>query len=678
MLALIALLPAVGAAADALHSEWLDKNADPLQDFFRYSNGGFLRDNPIPAAYSSWGQFQILNQHNQDYIHELLQTAAADTSAAPGSDTQKIGDFYTSGMEEAAAERAGIKPLAGELKRIAGLRRPAQLTAALARLQSLGVDALFGIGQMQDFDDSTRVVGIVQQGGIGLPDRDYYLQDDPKYAAIRKAYEEHIARMLVLLGDAPTAAAGSAHAVMALETRLARASMRVEDQRDPHKIYHMTDLAGLAKAAPAIAWPQFLQAVGAPPLGKLNLAMPDFFAAASQEMTATPMAQWRDYLRWQLVHRFAPYLSKPFVDENFRLSQAISGSKELLPRWRRVLSAENGALGFAVGHEFVKHRLPPEARAQVVEMLHGVRAAVQEDLQTLSWMSDATRAKAIDKLQKIEERIGYPDVWRDYSSLKIDRKSYVLNVLRANQFDNARELAKIGKPVDRSEWVYPPQVVNAYYSPSRNSINFLAGILQPPFFDASAPASFNYGAIGAVIGHEITHGFDDQGSQFDAQGNLANWWAKDDSEKFKAGVGCIAEQFSGYTVDGDLHLKGGLVTGEAIADLGGLLLAYRAFHASPAYASTPVIDGYTPDQQFFLSFARFWAQSMRPEQARAYAASDPHPPAQYRVNGTLANVPQFVAAFAPAAVVAAAATAPAAPAAAAVADASASKRCVIW
>jgi putative endopeptidase len=649
------------AGEGALHREWLDKSADPLKDFFQYANGGFIRDNPIPAAYSSWGQIQILNQKNQDYIHELLQAAASNKSAMPGSDEQKIGDFYASGMDEAGIDKAGIKPLAGEIARIAALRRPAQLTGVLARLQSIGVDALFGIGQMQDFDDSTRVVGIVQQAGIGLPDRDYYLQDDPKYAAIRKAYEEHIARMLMLLGDKPAAAATSAHAVMALETRLAKASMPVEDQRDPHKIFHMTDLAGLAKAAPTIDWPQYLKAVGAPAIEKINLAMPDFFVAASREMTATPMAQWRDYLRWQLVHRFAPYLSKPFVDENFKLSQAISGSKELLPRWRRVLSAENGALGFAVGHEFVKHRLPPQARAQVVEILHGVRAAVQADLQTLSWMSDATRVKAIDKLQKIEERIGYPDVWRDYSSLKIDRRSYLLNVLRANQFDNTRELAKIGKPVDRSEWVYPPQVVNAYYEPSLNSINFLAGILQPPFFDASAPAAFNYGAIGAVIGHEITHGFDDQGSQFDAAGNLTNWWAKEDSEKFKAGVTCIADQFSAYTVDGGLHLKGGLVTGEAIADLGGLLLAYRAYHASPAYASAPMLDGYTPDQQFFLSFARFWAQSMRPEQARAYAASDPHPPGQFRVNGTLANMPQFATAFAPAS--------------AGVAE---PKRCVIW
>ncbi|MGB8694569.1 MAG: M13 family metallopeptidase [Steroidobacteraceae bacterium] len=661
VLAVLAMLAGTGVVhASALHDEWLDKTADPLKDFFQYANGGFLRANPIPPAYSSWGQFQILNQSNQDYIHELLQAAAANKSAVAGSDEQKIGAFFASGMDAAAVEKAGSKPLAAELLRIAALRRPQQLTAALARLQSLGVNAVFGMGQMQDFDDSTRVVGVVSQGGIGLPDRDYYLKDDPKYAAIRQSYEEHIARMFTLLGDKPAAASAAAHEVMALETRLAKASMPVEEQRDPHAVFHMTDLAGLAKAAPAIDWPRFISAMGVPPMERLNLAMPAFFAAVSQELNTTPMAQWRNYLRWQLVHRYAPYLSKAYVDENFKLAQAISGSRELLPRWRRVLSTENGALGFAVGHEFVKHRLPPEARAQVLDILHGVRAALKEDLQTLAWMSDATRVKAIDKLTMIEERIGYPDRWRDYSKLHIDRGSYVANVMRANLFDNARELAKIGKPVDRSEWVYPPQVVNAYYDPSLNSINFLAGILQPPFFDANAPASFNYGAIGAVIGHEITHGFDDQGSQFDGHGNLANWWAKEDSDKFKVGVDCVADQFSAYTVDGDLHLKGHLVTGEAIADLGGLLLAYRAFHASPAFTNAPTLEGYTPDQQFFLSFARFWAQSLRPEQARAYAASDPHPPGQYRVNGTLANIPQFAQAFgAPAA-----ATDP--------------KRCVIW
>ena len=661
VLAMLATLAGHGAmSASALHDEWFDKNANPLKDFFQYANGGFIRDNPIPSAYSSWGQFQILNQNNQDYIHELLQAAAANKSVVPGSDEQKIGDFFASGMDEAAVDRAGSKALAAELARIAALRRPQQLTAALARLQALGVNALFGMGQMQDFDDSTRVVGVLTQGGIGLPDRDYYLQDDPKYAAIRHSYEEHIARMFMLLGDKPGSARAAAREVLALETRLAKASMPVEEQRDPHAIFHMVDLASLAKVAPAIDWPRFISAMGAPPLARLNLAMPAFFAAVSQELSTTPMPQWRNYLRWQLLHCYAPYLSKAYVDEHFKLAQAISGSKELLPRWRRVLSAETGALGFAVGHEFVKHRLPPEARAQVLDILHGVRAALKEDLRSLTWMSDATRVKAIDKLQMIEERIGYPDRWRDYSKLHIDRSSYTANVMRANLFDNARELAKIGKPVDRSEWVYPPQVVNAYYAPSLNSINFLAGILQPPFFDANAPASFNYGAIGAVIGHEITHGFDDRGSQFDGHGNLANWWASDDSDKFKAAVTCVADQFSAYTVDGDLHLKGRLVSGEAIADLGGLLLAYRAYHASPAYAIAPTLDGYTPDQQFFLSFAHFWAQSLRPEQARAYAASDAHPPGQYRVNGTLENMPQFAQAFG------------------APAGATNPKRCVIW
>ncbi len=641
---------AVAVSADmpsdaALHLNWLDKSVDPLKDFFHYANGQFIRDNPIPAAYPSWGQFQILNQNNQDFIHGLLEKAAASRDAAPGSDEQKIGDFYASGMDEAAVQKAGIQPLAPELARIAALRRPAELGAELARLQALNVDALFGIGQMQDFADSTQVIGILQQGGIGLPDRDYYLKDDPKYAAVRKAYEEHIGRIFVLLGDAPGAARAQAHEVMALETRLARASMPVEQQRDPRAVYHMTDLAALAKAVPAIDWPRYLTDVGAPPLQRINLAMPDFFAAVSTEITATPVAQWRSYLRWQLVHHFAPYLSRAYVDENFKLTQAIGGAKELLPRWRRVVSAENSALGFAIGHEFVKTRLPPEARAQVLDILHGIRAALLDDLQNLPWMSQETRLKAVDKLKLIEERIGYPDVWRDYSKLRIDRGPYVLNVMRAEKFENDRELAKIGLPVNRTEWDMTPQTVNAYYDPSMNNINFPAGILQPPFFDASAPAAVNYGAIGAVIGHEITHGFDDQGSQFDGHGNLSNWWAKEDKVKFETGVTCVADQFSSYTVDGGLHVKGRLVTGEAIADLGGLLLAYRAFHASPAFASAPTLDGYTPDQQFFLGFARIWAGSLRPEAARAQVSSNPHPPNEDRVNGTLANVPQFARAF---------------------------------
>jgi putative endopeptidase len=375
------------------------------------------------------------------------------------------------------------------------------------------------------------------------------------------------------------------------------------------------------------------------------MQMPKFFAAASHEMETTPMPVWRNYLRWHLVHAFAPYLSGAYVAENFKFVQAVRGTKELLPRWRRVLNTENGALGFAVGHEYVKQRFPPEAKAKVVDILHGVRDALRSDLQSLAWMSDATRAKALDKLALIEERIGYPDVWRDYSKLSVDRGPYVLNVLRANAFETARELAKIGKPVDRTEWAYAPQVINAYYDPSMNNINFLAGILQPPFFDPSAPPAFNYGAVGAVIGHEITHGFDDEGSQFDGHGNLVNWWTKEDNEKFQVGVDCIASQFSGYTVDGEFHIKGKLVAGESIADLGGVLLAFRAFQASPGYSTAASVGGYTPDQQFFIAYARMYGEDVRPEQARAWAASDPHPPGNYRVNGTLANVPQFAKAF---------------------------------
>ncbi len=633
------------AAERVLHASWMDKSVDPQRDFYMYVNGNFIRENPIPPAYSSWGQVQILNDRNQDFIRDLLQAAAANASAAPGSEERKIGDFYASGMDEAAVEKAGITPLKEEFARIAALQRPADLSAELAHLQVIGVDAVFSLGEMQDFTDSTKVIGTIAQGGIGLPDRDYYLKDDPKFAGIRKAYEEHISRMLQLLGDAPPATVAAAHDIMALETRLAEASMPQEDQRDPHAIYNMRDLPALAKGAPAIDWPRFLATSGAAQLNQLNMQMPKFFAAVSHEIETTPMPVWRNYLRWHLVHAFAPYLSSPYVAENFKFVQAVRGTKELLPRWRRVLNTENGALGFAVGHEYVKRRFPPEAKAQVLDILHGIRAALQDDLHTLSWMSEATRAKALDKLALIEERIAYPDVWRDYGKLSIDRGPYVLNVMRANAFETARELAKIGRPVDRTEWAYAPQIINAFYDPSMNNITFLAGILQPPFFDPSAPPAFNYGAVGAVIGHEITHGFDDEGSQFDGHGNLVNWWTKEDNEKFQTGVDCIANQFSAYTVDGDFHIKGKLVAGESIADLGGILLAYRAFQALPGYATAPNVGGYTPDQQFFIAYARMYGEDVRPEQARVWAASDPHPAGNYRVNGTLANVPQFSKAF---------------------------------
>jgi putative endopeptidase len=649
--ACLLLSPAVMAAAPptpeqtaTLHLDWIDHGVDPAQDFFRFANGAWLRDNPIPAEYSGWGVDRILMRQNQDFIRQLLESAAAG-GAAPGSEERKIGDFYASGMDEAAIEQAGLEPLRPELERIAALSHRSELAAELAHLQRIGVDAVFGLGQMQDFKDSSQVIGYATQGGLGLPDRDYYLKRDRKFAGIRREYLAHLRRSFGLLGDTPAAAAREARTVLAFETRLARASMPAEQQRDPRAIYHPMDRAALARAAPALDWAVYLDAAGLPQLQSLNLAMPHFFAAASRELRRTPLADWRCYLRWHLAEAFSPYLSKAFVDEAFRLTQVLQGTKEQLPRWRRVANAEDRALGFAVGHLYVQQKFPPEARQQVLDILHGIRAALRDDLRSLPWLSEATRARALEKEQLIEERIGYPDAWRDYSSLVVDRGSWVLNVLRANAFASARELAKIGKPVDRKDWDMTPQEVNAYYDPSMNNINFPAGILQPPYFDPAAPAAVNYGAIGAVIGHEITHGFDDEGSQFDGRGNLSDWWTAADKQRFQAGVDCIADQFSQYTVDGGLHVKGKLVTGEAIADLGGLLLALRAFQASPGAAEAPAIGGYTPLQQLFISYGHSWADIDRPEQAREYAVSNPHPIAEFRVNGILANVAAFREAF---------------------------------
>jgi putative endopeptidase len=640
-----AAIPATPEQIAALHLDWIDSSADPARDFFQFANGSWLKKNPIPAAYSSWGVDQILSQQNQDFIHELLQSAAQDSAAAPGSEERKIGDFYASGMDEDAIEKAGAAPLAPELQRIEALQQRVDLTAELAHLQMIGVDALFDIGQMQDFKDSTKVIGVAMQGGLGLPDRDYYLKADAKFAKIRAAYLQHLGRSFALLGDSPANAAREARTVMAFETRLARASMPVEAQRDPRAIYHLMDQDALHQAAPAIDWLGYFQSVGHPELQQINLAMPQFFAAASREMLEAPLADWRVYLRWHLVEAYSPYLSRAFVDESFRLTQVLRGNKEQLPRWRRVANAEDHALGFAVGHLYVQKKFPPEAKQQVLDILHGIRAALKQDIAGLPWMSEATRAKALDKLALIEERIGYPDVWRDYGALAVDRGPYALNMMRANTFENARELDKIGKPVDRNDWDMTPQEVNAYYDPSMNNINFPAGILQPPYFDPKATLAVNYGAIGAVIGHEITHGFDDEGSQFDGHGNLVNWWTEADTKRFQSGVDCIADQFSQYTVDGGLHVKGKLVTGEAIADLGGLLLALRAFEASPGAAGAPVIGGYTPQQQLFISYGHSWADMYRPELARELATANPHPLPIFRVNGTLANIAAFQQAF---------------------------------
>lgn len=630
---------------DALHLDWLDTKISPAQDFYAYANGNWQKNNPIPPEYASWGSFNVVNEKVQSIIHQMLINASKDTKAPDGSIEQKIGDFYFSGMDTQQINRLGVSPLNAEFARISSIKTVSDLQKEIAVLHQIGVDVLFSFGSMQDFKNSTDMIGAAMQGGLGLPDRDYYLKDDAKFKKIRDAYVEHIAKMFELLGDKPEQAVSQAKTVMDIETKLAAASMSQVDQRDPHAVYHIKTLHELDKLSPNFSWSRYLQAQGQAAVTKINYAMPDFFKVMNNLLVTVSLSDWKTYLRWHLIDDYASYLSEPFVAQNFKMATALSGTEKILPRWKRVVNTESGALGFAIGKLYVERYFPARSKQEVLAILKNIRAVLNEDISTLTWMTPATRKAALQKLALMDERIGYPSQWRDYSSLKVDRGPYVLNVLRANQFLVQRDLNKIGKPIDRSEWAMTPQTINAYYDPSMNNLNMPAGILQSPFFDSNAPAAVNYGAVGFVMGHEMTHGFDDQGAQFDAYGNLKNWWSPSDLSKFNKATQCIADQFSQYVVDGDLHVQGKLVVGEAAADLGGITLAYRAFHRSKAYKDAKVIDGVTPDQQFFIGVAHAWAMNMRPEQLRNQVTTDPHPPAQYRVNGSLANMPQFQHAF---------------------------------
>lgn len=633
-------------SADGLHLNWLDTSVSPAENFFAYANGNWQKQNPIPPEYATWGSFNILQEKVQNIVHKMLIDASNDKKAAPGSIEQKVGDFYFSGMDETSINKLGVTPLEPEFNRINSIKNLADLQQVITHLQQIGVDALFGFTSMQDFKDSKEMIGAALQGGLGLPDRDYYLKEDKKFQKIREAYVQHMTKMFELLGDAPDKAAAQAATVMTIETTLAKASMSQTEQRDPQAIYHMMALQQLEKVTPNFSWTKYFTAIDQPAIKQINLAMPNFFKKMNEILQTVSIDDWKTYLRWHLIDAFAPYLSQPFVDQNFLMTAALTGTEKILPRWKRVVNTENGALGFAIGKLYVEKYFPPASKQAVLDILHNIRQALQQDLQTLSWMTPETRKAALKKLALMEERVGYPDKWRDYSKLKVDRGPYVLNVSRANEFLIKREQNKIGKPVDRTEWAMAPQTINAYYDPSMNNLNFPAGILQPPFFDPNAPAAVNYGAIGFVMGHEITHGFDDQGAKFDGHGNLNNWWTEADLKKFQAATTCIVDQFSKYKVDGDQAVQGNLVVGEATADLGGLTLAYHAFHNSKYYKDAKTIGSFTPDQQFFLSAAHVWASNIRPEQARNLVTTDPHPPMIYRVNGTLANMPEFQAAFA--------------------------------
>src|SRR3989454_128821 len=625
----------------------MDTSVSACTNFFQYANGGWVAKNPIPAAYASWGRFNELADKNQEQLRQILEEAAKNTKAAKGSNEQKIGDYYASCMDEAGIEAAGLTPIADELKFIDATNDQPSFQSEVARLHTRGVRVLFRFGSAQDFKQSTQVIGQLSQGGLGLPDRDYYTKTDDKSREIRDKYVLHIGRMFELAGDDIPSSQAHTQTVMSIESKLAEASMTRVLQRNPDNIYHKTTIAQLKELAPNFNWDAYFKNVGLNGIGDINVAQPDFVKALNGQLTAIPLSDWRLYLRWHLLHARAKALPKKFVDEDFDFSgRVLTGTKELLPRWKRCVAATDNALGEALGQLYVQKHFPPAAKARAVQMVQNLIAALRDDLTTLSWMSDATRKRATAKLEAFTRKIGYPDKWRDYSALKVDRSPYAANLANVQKFESNRQLAKIAKPVDRTEWGMSPPTVNAYYNPSMNEIVFPAGILQPPFYDPQADDAINYGGIGAVIGHEMSHGFDDSGAKFDAEGNLANWWSEEDLKSFKSRAQCVIDQFSGFEVQPGLHENGNLVVGESIGDLGGLTIAYAAFKKSLEGKPRPAeIDGVTPEQRFFLGWAQVWAENERPEYERLMVATNPHPVARFRVIGPLSNMPAFAEAY---------------------------------
>jgi putative endopeptidase len=622
----------------------LDRTCKPCQDFFQFANGNWIKHNPIPAAYPAWGTFSVLAQHNQDVLHSILESAAK-TTAKRGSNEQKIGDFYASCMNAPAIDAAGVKPIAGDLQ-LASSAAPATIGSTLAALRRDGVDAFFRYGGQPDFKNSTQTIAVVGQGGLGLPDRDYYLKDDAKSAAVRTAYQRHVETMFRLLGDSADAAADEAAAVVRIETQLAQNSMSRVARRDPNNIYHKMTFAQAEAIAPNLQLGTVFKDSRISTAVPVNVAQPDFVKALNAQIAALSPADLHAYLRWHVVHAFASALPTAFADENFNFySKTLQGTTQQLDRWKRCADATDGALGEALGQVYVARTFPPSAKAQALAMVKNIKGELRDDLSTLSWMSPQTRAKAVAKLDAFLLKIGYPDKWRSYAGLTIVPGPYAQNVIASNRFDADYENAKIGKPVDRSEWGMTPPTVNAYYNPTINEIVFPAGILQPPFFNKDADMAVNYGAIGAVVGHESTHGFDDSGRQFDAQGNLTDWWTPEDAARFKSRAQCVVDQWNQLQPLAGVHENGQLVEGEEIADLGGLTIAYKAFEKWQAHHPRRIIDGFTPEQRFFIGFAHVWAGSERPEYIRLLAQTDVHGYDKFRVNQTLSDMPQFAQAF---------------------------------
>jgi len=639
--------PESSAAFRGIDPKNIDRSVNPANDFYRFAVGGWLAANPVPAEYPRWGSFNELLEKNMSDLHSILEGAAANTGKSRTPNVQKIGDFYASAMDSASAEQEGTKPLAGEFSRIASVASPEDIPAVVAHLHVCLANPMFNFYVNQDAKNSSEVIAQIRQGGLGLPDRDYYTKEDDHSREIRSEYLRHVRKLLELAGDDSAAADAGAKTVMAIETRLAKASMTRVEQRDPNATYHRMSVSELSDLAPAFGWKAYFAAIGKPSPGPLNVEQPSFFKEESDMMKDVPVADWKTYLRWHVLNAAAPWLNSAFVMEDFRFRGAVmTGAKQIQPRWKRAIRVTDRNLGEALGMQYVKKYFPPSAKARALEMVENLRVAFRERLKTRTWMSDDTRAKALDKLAAFKVKIGYPEKWRDYSALTIDRGPFIANLMRAGEFEFKRELDEIGQPVDRTKWGMTPPTVNAYYNPQLNEIVFPAGILQPPFFDPDADDAVNYGGMGAVIGHEMTHGFDDEGNKFDADGNLKDWWQPVDRIAFDARAQLLEHQYSECVVIDTVHANGKLTLGENIADLGGLTIAFAAFRKSQeGKPAPPLIDGFTPEQRFFLAWAQIWRQNYRDQELRRLVILDPHAVSSLRVNCPLSDMPEFQQAF---------------------------------
>jgi putative endopeptidase len=645
---LLALSITTLAQTKAFDTNFMDTTVQACDNFYRYAVGGWLKNNPIPPAFSSWGVDQIVEKNNFEILQKVLETAAKDTKAAKNSDTQLIGDFYASCMDEAAINKAGAKPLDPYFKQIDSIKDAESLQKVIASLQKEGFSPVFAFFADSDQVNSAMNIVNLYQGGLSLPNRNYYTETDEKSKDIREKFIAHVTKMFTLLGDKPEQAKANAETIMKIEMRFALASKTPVELRDPVENYHKMSLTDLNALTPNFKWETFGTELGVPAYAEINAGQPDFFREFGKMTTEVAPADWKTYLRWRVLARVAGRLAKPFDDENFNFySTTLRGTKEQQPRWRRCLRATDNSLGEALGQEYVKTAFTPEAKRKMNELVENLFVAYRERLSKLDWMGEATRKEALYKLSKFQRKIGYPDKLRGYQGLSINRKSYFENVSAATLFDTTRDWQDIGKPVDKTRWGMTPPTINAQYNPSYNDITFPAGILQPPFFNVNADDAMNYGNAGGIIGHEVTHGFDDEGSQFDADGNLKMWWTPEDRTRFEKKTDCVVEQFDNYEVLPGLKMNGKLTLGENIADFGGLVIAYNAFKKSMEGKPRPAnIDGFTPEQRFFIGYALGWMVNQRPESIRTQVKGDPHAIPEWRVIGPLSNMPEFAEAFA--------------------------------